>query len=734
MKQRIIFIFFSVLFIAGMLGHHFSNRAFVFRQDYWTVDLGEQQGDRFVSGDGQEGRMLTTTYYSLNKGDYTVTVSYTASAPGSMLVVEAYEQAFERVELPVAGELATLEIPVSLDRDSTDFRLYVEKAAAGTVAVKDLQVGRDRPLNSDYAYLAAVMALGAALLYYLLFLNRKFSQETAAAIVVLTAAAFMVSAPYLRPDVFKAYDLTYHAYKIEGIKDGLLRGQFPVYVYPYTVNGYGYLQALYPSLFLYPAAILRMFGVTTELCYKSLMFAVNLGTGWMAYGAAKKLLGKHQFAPLLIAVLYMSGLYRVGSSMWMRSAFGEVVAIMFLPLVVLGLYELLSGDRKKWWYLAVGYSALLQCHMLSCVMVALFSVVVGLFYIDVFFREKRWIELLKIFGCVLAFNAWYLVPFVIYYTKANLNLDRAMYDGGWWRKNIQYLTELFQIHTTRVSGGGLQTNSLGATGLICMVLGIIGSITQKNKNGTQRYLAVLAACGVIFTLIITNIVPWELLKQNHMIDRVTEIIQFPYRFLVIAHVCLVFAGVGWLYESGILNRYVSQIGCVLLLASLITIQTIITAYSNERGMYAPGTPMVATVGEYFMKETDFGDLNRWIYESDESAVDVIDYTLDGNWAQVRLLCRQEGQYVDVPIFNYPGYGAFNEQGQRLPIATGSNNRIRVNLPVSPEEQVITVKFVGKKIFWAGYGVTIAAAAWLLGYRNKKRLAGWMKRVKKGNVK
>ena len=49
MKQRILFILISVLFIFGMLGHHFSNRTFVFGQDYWTVDLGERQEDRYVS-------------------------------------------------------------------------------------------------------------------------------------------------------------------------------------------------------------------------------------------------------------------------------------------------------------------------------------------------------------------------------------------------------------------------------------------------------------------------------------------------------------------------------------------------------------------------------------------------------------------------------------------------------------------------------------------------------------
>ena len=141
------------------------------------------------------------------------------------------------------------------------------------------------------------------------------------------------------------------------------------------------------------------------------------------------------------------------------------------------------------------------------------------------------------------------------------------------------MTELFQIHT----GGGLQTNSLGMAGLICMVLGMIGMLTQKNKDSRQMYLAVLTACSIIFALLITNLVPWELLKQSDIIDRMTEMIQFPYRFLVIVHVCLVFAGVGWLYESNLLKKYVPQISCMLLLASLMTIQIVLT-----RGMMTAG--------------------------------------------------------------------------------------------------------------------------------------------------
>ena len=89
---------FSVLFIAGMLGHHFTNRRFIFAHDYWTVELGEEQEGRYAAGDGLEGRMLTTAYYSLNKGDYVAVVDYTASGPSHKLrLLWAYRSAWNGI-------------------------------------------------------------------------------------------------------------------------------------------------------------------------------------------------------------------------------------------------------------------------------------------------------------------------------------------------------------------------------------------------------------------------------------------------------------------------------------------------------------------------------------------------------------------------------------------------------------------------------------------------------------
>ena len=118
---------------------------------------------------------------------------------------------------------------------------------------------------------------------------------------------------------------------------------------------------------------------------------------------------------------------------------------------------------------------------------------------------------------------------------------------------------------------------------------------------------------------------------------------------------------------------------------------------------------------------DNTDYNRYIYCSDEEKVEIRDYMLETSRAEVWLTCREEGQYIEVPMFHYPGYKAFDQEGRRLPVATGSNSRVRVLLSPSDQEQKITVRFVGEDVFFVGYGVTLAAVIWAVGYRNRGRL-------------
>lgn len=725
MKNRILYIVFSILFVCCIASHNMTNHEIPCDEERWEVLSGSVLNGTMVAEQEHEGRVLETAYYTLDQDVYTVTVNYLSTAPEAVLVVEMVDQPFMTVPLPVSEELSTIEIPVSLDRDYGDFRIYVEKSPGGVLMIKEIKIHSEKPVNNDYTCLAVITALVLAGLYDLIFINRKrIAPETVFSVLLLAAACILISAPMFRTGIYHGDDLDYHAYKIRGMRDAMKNGQFPVYIFPYVFGGYGYPNVVYPSFFLYPSAFLRILGVSTMTCYKLMMFAVNLGTGWIAWWSAEKLLGRqHKGAALLFALLYLMAPYRI-NNLWVRAAVGELLAMMFLPLILLGLYELLIGDRKKWWYLAAGYSGLIQSHVLSCLMILIFSVLLGIFYADTFFKEKRWIELLKVIGCLLAFNAWYLIPFLLY-MRLDLNLAGLHMD---WHMHTMDLAEVFQSYVPRLSARYTwRSNSLGLTGMFCLLLGLTGMLTKGEKNRKQKFLSVLFMCGVLFTLLTTNMVPWELLRQVTVIDWIAETMQFPWRFLAFSSLCLSLVGVGWLYESELLKRYRPLVGSVMVLSLALSVWDVVN-YTGSDGVFVPSDrPLVKLVREYVMVGSDHSDYKRKFYLSDEEKVEVVDFELGVYQSEISLVCKEERQYIEAPMFNYPGYKAFDKDGARLPVEIGSNNRVRVLLSPSEQVQEITVRFAGEDSFLVGYGVTLVAVLWALGYVNRERLRRWMKK-------
>ncbi len=79
-------------------------------------------------------------------------------------------------------------------------------------------------------------------------------------------------------------DLSYHLTRIEGIKDVLQAHTFPIYIYPYANNGFGYAAPLfYPDLFLLMPALLYCVGVPILLSYKIFLFVITYFTALFAY-------------------------------------------------------------------------------------------------------------------------------------------------------------------------------------------------------------------------------------------------------------------------------------------------------------------------------------------------------------------------------------------------------------------------------------------------------------------
>lgn len=716
MKQRILFIIFSVLLIAGVAYQNDGNRTVTCRADEWENKVGSMEWNILTAGEDTEGRILNSKRCLVGKGAYTLEIIYSSSVPGSRVTADALGTSVIDVELPVSEGMTVMSVPLVLHQEGGGLSFHVDKAPGGVVSVQGFDLTGEKPVNRDYIYFAVLLALLSVFLYYLLFLNRgRIGRETILVGLILTAAAFFVSTPMLRPGIFKASDLMSYMSEIEGIKDALKSGQFPAYIDPCALNGYGRFNGPLSNLFLYPAAFLRMMGISLITSYKSLLFAVNLGTGAIAYVSVKGLFGQNKKMSLLFAVLYVTVFYRV-SLLWNRSDLGELLGMMFLPLVAAGLYELLAGDRKKWWYLAAGYGCLFQCHIPTLVITALFSLFVGVWYIDVFFKEKRWVELLKVFGCILAFNAWYLVP-LITYVKSGVVVtgqNPGFSDG------LLYVMDLLLIDWDKAAKQ-VQAGYPGLSVLFCAFLALAGLTMEKRKNERQRYLSAMLAAGTGFAFLATRFVPWQLFEQSGVIGRLTELIRYPRCFLGVAVTALLIAGTGWLWECRFLRKYaIFAGGGVTVLVSLLVVLNLEDHQVGSAELILTDALPMAVDQTGLFPGTDPGDLAPWPRVSDAGEVTVTEYSREGKQAVLCFSSESGDQFAEFPIFNFPGYRAFDQNGTRLPIETGTNHRIRVPIPSAAAGQVITLKFMGKKIFWGGYLISLAAVLWTFRGAMKRR--------------
>ena len=212
------------------------------------------------------------------------------------------------------------------------------------------------------------------------------------------------------------HDMTFHLYRIEGMKDAMLSGQFPVRIAPTPYQGYGNANPLYyPELFLYIPAFLRMAGFALHAVFLMTIAAVHFGTALISYASFDYLFQNKKTA-LLTCALYSFAFYRL-EVMHYRYALGEGLAMMLLPLFIAVFARLLrckerdfKTRRRTVLLLVVTFSAFLQSHLLSCMMLLFLGIVLVLFFGYGLVRNKTWQDLLIAIGITILINLWFLVP------------------------------------------------------------------------------------------------------------------------------------------------------------------------------------------------------------------------------------------------------------------------------------------------------------------------------------
>ena len=374
----------------------------------------------------RNGTVANTLQYVINRGGYTVDLRYLAETEGSTL--ELWEQGRKIAGWTLDPDKTQMTVDFTLSKDVKQLQLKINYSGSGELTIKELCLAPYTMFYADtYFFMVLFVACSILLWWYLNRSDRRFSERQLVDYSIILGVALLATTPMMQTYLYNGDDLCYHLARLEGLKDGILDGQVPVNILPDGLKGNGYLNAMYPYLFLYIGAFLRICRVSLALSYKTLIFLANLSSAVCAYTAVKSMCSSRR-SVILSVVLYTLMPYRF-TNIFSRGDLGEILALIFWPLVIAGLYHVILGDRKRWYFLVIGFSGVLQSHVLSAMFVAVFCVITALIWSVRILKEKRYLEIGKAMGVTILLNLWYLVPFMVYYFKGNLSTEVLRWSG-----------------------------------------------------------------------------------------------------------------------------------------------------------------------------------------------------------------------------------------------------------------------------------------------------------------
>lgn len=753
---------------------------FYFRQvdySYTAADLKTEAAyQTAVQGHAVDGSMegkeraVITPKMSLNNGVYLVDVNYRLQISGSgssnnarawsipmdvedkgRYTVDADENSFTDY-----GQTMTYRFYVHEHSTDVSVHNYISDDMNGMLSIDKITI-HYLNLKSALYYMFRVLfgLLLADAVIYILWIRKTESAEwfskNGLTLAAFAGVLFIVEIPMMMDYIDHGHDLLFHCYRIQELAEGLESGMFPVKIQPGWMNGYGYATGVfYGDFLLYIPAAAYICGFPLHFCYKFYILLVNCLTIGTSFYASLKIAGSRK-AAIICSTVYTLSVYRLGD-LYTRAAVGEYSSMVFLPLIILGLWYIYSdqtsfahrdidrmpamkkqgGAVNAWLILALGITGVMESHVLTMFMIMEFCVLFFLFMWRKTFRKETILQLLKAVLATLLLNLFFIVPFIDYYLNHKLLNSDVI---NTLENTTGYLAMIFATRFNAVGEDTFMPLSVGYASGIIIVL--VFYMLCRGTFGKQwkTVLKLLILTGISVWMC-TNLFPYRFISQHlKLLYGILEKMQFPWRFLAITQT-LVFciAAIGARYAIEKLNsERVMFIGVFICL--IVGYQALEFSgsflYGSRLRIYYTSIKMVGLTDtfqeagkEYVLYGSDveeFKNSQLILSDPEEMKAEIIGRKGISIEASVSNPDDKE-QYVEFPLQNYKGYRAVDQNGARLNVSNGENNRISV--AVSPGYQGNVKVYFAEPWYWRlSEIISLLFTVWIIAavIRNRSRI-------------
>ncbi len=336
-------------------------------------------------------------------------------------------------------------------------------------------------------------------------------------VLIILAVAFITMLPLFTSDYKSSHDTKFHLTNIDSLTEQIKKDFFnPSKIVGNIGNDFGYgTNLFYPSLSHYVASYINVV-IDNPVISVEIVYFISLFLSGISMFLLSKALSKNDHVGLISAIIYMLFPYHL-SDIYIRDAIGESLLFVFLPLILLGLYELFNDNKKKFYiFFVIGYVGGILSHL---TMMTYFTILILIFLI---FKYKKSIKYIKQFVTASIFILTITSPFLVALLQQrllgnyNVFMEGVMVQGTWGNA----LNILKYIMIGDNWGTGETRFYIDLIVLILLFLTL-----KKYKQYNNKYYNCILIFGIISLILSSKLFPWDLLPKSF------RIIQFPWRFV-----------------------------------------------------------------------------------------------------------------------------------------------------------------------------------------------------------
>lgn len=500
-------------------------------------------------------------------------------------------------------------------------------------------------------------------------------------------------------------DTSYHLMRLQSICDGLRGGQFPVKIYPNTLNGYGYASPLfYPDLFLYLPASWMLCGMELGLAYCCFLLLLSFGGTFFFYLFAKKIC-KKTFYAVVAAGLYLAGNYTYSVFFYMN-AVGQASAACFSPLLLLGIYNMLREDFSKPWLILLGVLGITFSHTISLFLWGIALVVIVLVcFRKCILRPVWWKKVGIMIVLYLGISSAYFFPFAEQFFTTDFYQAVSP-----WAKLSQQATYILAIF---IRGGDAPLTSRVveySIGMLVPLSFLLRFFVRKGESNRRRLFFVDLMIGAVLLsqLLASSLFPWKFFENT-----IFNAIQFPSRILMLT-APLSALSVALILEEFSLRpkklpvKAIAAVLSVVLLAGTAVFDCIFLPPEGKTSLDTKDLYSYVGGGEWYPVYEDCygtdGKGNPIVYVASTSDLSVrtktgkkVDYEREENSLTIRFEAKA-GETYRIPLLYYLGYGAENE-GEEVTVEHDGYGRMEVT---AKKDGTMTISYCGTPIQTVSY--------------------------------